>query len=171
MCIYCVCEYISPFLSWKFCLLATTSKVARFWDKTPPLGSRDGVKDQRSTRLAMDIVRCRYSCSNPGAFRNAGTQNRWSSSIVAGGSEFNPFQMEDGQVLVVGGHDDQGVLDAVELINLTSSEVGACSTFWGNLSTINLSKIWCQVTEMPTTGSHNPLWGIWGQVYPFLWWI
>ena len=48
---------------------------------------------------------------------------------MAGGSEFNPFQMEDGQVLVVGGHDDQGVLDAVELINLTSSEVGACSTF------------------------------------------
>jgi len=47
------------------------------------------------------------------------------------------MQMEDGQVLVVGGHDDQGVLDAVELINLTSSEV----------------------TEMPTTGSHNPLWG------------
>ena len=50
---------------------------------------------------------------------------------MAGGSEFNPFQMEDGQVLVVGGHDDQGVLDAVELINLTSSEVGACLTFCG----------------------------------------
>ena len=50
---------------------------------------------------------------------------------MAGGAEFNPFQMEDGQVLVVGGHDDQGVLDAVELINLTSSEVGACLTFCG----------------------------------------
>ena len=43
---------------------------------------------------------------------------------MPGGSEFNPFQMEDGQVLVVGGHDDQGVLDSVELINLTSSWVG-----------------------------------------------
>ena len=55
--------------------------------------------------------------SNSGAFANAG------------GSELNIFQMEDGQVVVVGGHDDQGVLDSVELINLTSSEVGACSTF------------------------------------------
>ena len=70
----------------------------------------------------MDIVRCRYSWSNPGAFGNAGTQHR----IAAGESEFNPFQMEDGQVLVVGGHDDQGVLDSVELINLAISEVGAC---------------------------------------------
>jgi len=47
------------------------------------------------------------------------------------------MQMEDGQVLVVGGHDDQGVLESVELMNLTSS--------W--------------VREIPTTGSHTPLWG------------
>ena len=32
-------------------------------------------------------------------------------------------------MVVVGGHDDQGVLDSVELINLTSSEVGGCSIF------------------------------------------
>ena len=47
---------------------------------------------------------------------------------MAGGSELNPIQMEDGQVVVVGGHDDQGVLNSVELINLTSSWVGI--THW-----------------------------------------
>ena len=47
----------------------------------------------------------------------------------AGESELNIFQIEDGQVVAVGGRDDQGVLDSVELINLTSSEVGACLIF------------------------------------------
>ena len=33
------------------------------------------------------------------------------------------IQMEDGKVLVVGGHDDHDVLDSVELLNIASSEV------------------------------------------------
>ena len=70
--------------------------------------------------------------SNPGAFANLGAHT------LAGGSELNPFQMEDEQVLVVGGHDDQGVLDSVELMNLTGSWVGA-GLFEGNLSIITLN--------------------------------
>ena len=73
---------------------------------------------------------------------------------MAGGSEFDPFQMEDGQVVVVGGHGDQAVLDSVELINLKSSGVSAAGLSEGNLKQ-NVIK----VTEMPTTGSHIPLWG------------
>jgi len=46
-------------------------------------------------------------------------------------------QMDDGKVLVVGGHDDHDVLDSVEILNIASYEV----------------------TEMPTTNSHVPLWG------------
>ena len=33
------------------------------------------------------------------------------------------IQMEDGIVLVVGGHDDHDVLDSVEILNIASSEV------------------------------------------------
>ena len=33
------------------------------------------------------------------------------------------IQMDDGIVLVVGGHDDHDVLDSVELLNIASSEV------------------------------------------------
>ena len=78
---------------------------------------------------------------------------------LANHSEVHLFQMADGQVVIVGGHDDQGVLDSVELINLTSSRVGNGFPE-NNLSTIliwntNLKK----VREMPTTGSHTPLWG------------
>ena len=52
-------------------------------------------------------------------------KSRCSSSIVAGlFDSLIFFQMGDGEVLVVGGHDDQAVLDSVELINLTSSGVG-----------------------------------------------
>ena len=42
--------------------------------------------------------------------------------------------MADGQVVIVGGHDDQGVLDSVELMNLTNPAEVA------NLSTIILEK-------------------------------
>ena len=31
--------------------------------------------------------------------------------------------MDDGKVLVVGGHDDHDVLDSVEILNIASSEV------------------------------------------------
>ena len=34
------------------------------------------------------------------------------------------IQMDDGKVLVVGGHDDHDVLDSVELLNIASYEVG-----------------------------------------------
>ena len=34
------------------------------------------------------------------------------------------IQMDDGIVLVVGGHDDHDVLDSVELLNIASYEVG-----------------------------------------------
>ena len=33
------------------------------------------------------------------------------------------IQMDDGKVLVVGGHDDHDVLDSVELLNIASYEV------------------------------------------------
>lgn len=33
------------------------------------------------------------------------------------------IQMDDGKVLVVGGHDDHDVLDSVELLNIASFEV------------------------------------------------
>ena len=34
------------------------------------------------------------------------------------------IQMDDGIVLVVGGHDDHDVLDSVEILNIASYEVG-----------------------------------------------
>ena len=39
---------------------------------------------------------------------------------LANHSEVHLFQMADGQAVIVGGHDDQGVLDSVELMNLTN---------------------------------------------------
>ena len=80
----------------------------------------------------MDIVRCRYTLgSNSGAIGNARAQISKGEALVQRQVDLRSifFQMEDGQVLVVGGHDDQGVLDSVELINLTSFEVGACWNF------------------------------------------
>ena len=53
---------------------------------------------------------------------------------LANHSEVHLFQMADGQVVIVGGHDDQGVLDSVELMNLTNPAEVA------NLSTIILEK-------------------------------
>ena len=85
------------------------------------------MKGRSSTMLAMDIVRCRYILgSNSGAFGNVRAQISKGEALVQQQVDLRSifFQMEDGQVLVVGGHDDQGVLDSVELINLTSFEVG-----------------------------------------------
>ena len=47
--------------------------------------------------------------------------------LIVNNSTLSPpdpvIQMEDGKVLVVGGHDDHDVLDSVELLNIASYEV------------------------------------------------
>ena len=127
--------------------------MSRFWDKILALGNGYGARAQSWTRLAMDIVPCRCSWHHIQVLLQ---KCRW----MAGGSEliFFRWTMDKWWWWV-------GTTTRVFLI--LSSWSTSQALRWvdarfseRNLSEITLSKIWCEkVKEMPTTGSHVPLWG------------